>query len=734
MNDRTSITDDSSIFTTLEQVFGFNEFRPGQEEIIHAVLSRRDALAIMPTGGGKSLCYQLPACMQQGTSLVVSPLIALMKDQVDAANENGIRAAFINSSQTESERGEVQGALQRGELDLVYVSPERLAAGSFMDLIRRSPVAFVAVDEAHCICSWGHDFRPDYLLLSRLVEELPEVPIAAFTASATEAMQLDIIQQLGLRSPFRYCGSFNRDNLFYEVALKSDPERQIVHFVKKNRGEPGIVYRMTRESVESTAQLLVQEGISAVPYHAGLGDEVRKKNQEEFSRDHVDVVVATIAFGMGIDKSNVRYIVHGDLPRSLEHYYQETGRAGRDGDPAHCLLLFSRGDIPRLNFFIDQVEDEQIARQHRAALADMVHFASQHTCRRRNILGHFGEIYPEEKCGKCDVCTGEYETVDITKEAQMLLSAIARTGQRFGLNHIVNIVWGADTKQIRDFGHDRLKTWGIGRDRSKKEWREIGDALLAQKICVASDGRFPIVQLNSASLDVLQGQREVSLVQKKLPVAWSVKTDEGGNRELFELLRQERRRFAEEQGVPPFVVFSDKTLHDMVRRMPKNSRDMLLVNGVGERKMNQYGEAFIEVISRYANEHPETVEKTGTFKLPKKPEKPSSSSGISLTVTETRRLLEEGHSIDEIAGMRQLTTETIASHCERLFDAGYALPIEQLIATALRKAIEVIFDEHGTERLKPVVEASEGTFGYREARIVRAWMRYSTEEQAEKTG
>ncbi len=712
------------VHAALERIFGFTTFRPGQEEIVGAILERRDVLAVMPTGGGKSLCYQLPACLLPGTCIVISPLIALMKDQVDAAAANGIRAAVFNSSLAAPERGAVERAFRSGELDLLYISPERLSIDSFMQLLQQCTISFVAVDEAHCICSWGHDFRPDYLLLSALKKQLPEIPVAAFTASATDAMRRDITRQLKLAQPFCYCGSFNRDNLFYVVEPKQDPERQIISFVKNFSGEPGIVYRMTRESVESTASALQAAGIKALPYHAGLGDAERTANQEAFSRDRADVVVATIAFGMGIDKSNIRYVVHGDLPRSLEHYYQETGRAGRDGDPARCLLLFSRGDLPRLRYFIDQHEQEEIARQHRIALADMVAFAAQYTCRRRTLLAHFGEVLPGDNCGGCDVCTGSSETVDITREAQILLSAIYRTGERFGMNHIINIVWGADTKQIRDFGHDRLKTYGTGKDTPKRRWRELFDALLAQGLCVVSDGSYPVIKLAREALKVLLGDTPVTMLQRTMPEPALQGEESGGNgnRMLFERLRHVRRQLAEERGVPHYVIFSDRTLHDMATRLPATLDGMLAVSGVGTVKLEQYGEAFLSVVATYLQEFPDAIAGRdagqSSVALPKK--RPVKKPGA--TVLETQRLVSQGLSLEAIAGERGCTRGTIVNHLETLIADGLHISMEQFISDPLRETIADTFTRLGTSALKPVVEASQGAYGYEEARLVRAWM------------
>ena len=440
----------------LQNIFGFPDFRPNQREIVEAVLGGRDAFVVMPTGGGKSLCYQLPAHLQAGTCLVVSPLISLMKDQVDAAVANGLRAAFLNSSLESDARREVISALRRSELDLLYVSPERFAMEGFADLLKACRLSFVAIDEAHCISEWGHDFRPDYLALGGLTEQFPGLPVAAFTATATLKVQEDIVRRLKLRDPLKVRASFNRPNLYYAVESKTDVQRQLLRFVLGRPAEAGIIYRTTRKSVEETADYLREHKIRALPYHAGLEDAVRAANQEAFNRDEVNVIVATIAFGMGIDKSNVRYVVHADLPKNIEGYYQETGRSGRDGDPAHCLLLFGYGDIPKIRHFFDQIEDPGEKQRAERSLYDVVNYASTHACRRRRLLAYFGEALPDVACGACDVCTGRVARVEATRDAQIALSAIARTGQRFGVNHIIDVITGARTDRIRALGHDQV--------------------------------------------------------------------------------------------------------------------------------------------------------------------------------------------------------------------------------------------------------------------------------------
>jgi ATP-dependent DNA helicase RecQ len=714
------------LIETMERYFGFHTFRAGQESIVNAILENNDVFAVMPTGGGKSLCYQLPACVLDGTCMVISPLIALMKDQVDAATESGIRAAFLNSSQSESERQNVLRKLFKKELDLIYVSPERFSQEQFRSSLKQFPLCFVAIDEAHCICEWGHDFRPDYLNLSEIVRELPQIPVAAFTATVTDTMQNDIVKRLGLRKPYLYKGSFDRKNLFYEVVNKNDPDTQILEYVRKFAGDSGIVYRTTRASVDETAGFLCLNGIKALPYHAGLDDSVRERNQEAFSRDQVDIIVATIAFGMGIDKSNVRYVIHGDLPKSMENYYQESGRAGRDGEVAKCILLYSRGDIPKITYFIDKIEDELIRKLSYRSLEKMATYASVLSCRRKSILGHFGEIYPDDNCGNCDVCQSTQETVDITREAQMVLSAIIRTNERFGAGYIVDIVTGADTKQIRNLGHNSLKTWGVGKDKTKKEWFDIVDILKVKGVINQTDGAYPVLTLTEDSKEILFKGKKVSVLkrseeQKKKPFA--EKTDLY-DIELFERLRTLRREIAAKQNVPPFVVFADSTLHEMARKFPMKNHEMLSITGVGNVKLERYGEQFIGVIKIYDTEMPDAKLKFANVGK----EKPavirvsSKANGLSATFTETRDLLKRGLTIQEVANEKKVTAGTIISHIEKLLQHGEIDSIDSYISKVRFETIENLFKKVESTALGPIVEASNGTVSYEEARLVRAWL------------
>ena len=595
------------LYAALRELFGYDEFRPHQESIVRALVAGRDAFVVMPTGGGKSLCYQLPARLRDGTALVVSPLISLMKDQVDAARANGFAAAFLNSSQEASERREVVRSLQAGELDLLYISPERFALEGFADFLRACPLSMVAIDEAHCISEWGHDFRPDYLALGQLTRLFPELPIAAFTATATMRVQQDIIARLGLREPLLVRASFNRPNLFYRVVAKHSVNDQILAVVRQHEGEAGIVYRTTRAAVEETAAYLEEHDILARPYHAGLADEVRAANQEAFNRDQIQVVVATIAFGMGIDKSNVRFVVHGDLPKNIEGYYQETGRSGRDGDPAECLLLFSYGDMAKHRFFIDKIEDPAEQKRALRSLADVVAYAGAHVCRRRQLLGYFGETFAADNCGCCDVCTGQVARSEATREAQMILSAIVRTGERFGRGHIIDVVMGAATDRIFALGHDQLKTYGVGREHDKRHWGRVLDALLADGLIAMEGAEYPVLVLGAGAREVLSGQRAVYLTQEVKPLrarkkkkgAVSTLAATGPEGACFERLRQLRYRLAQELGVPPYVIFTDRTLHEMARQRPVTNAELLRVPGVGARKLTQFGPAFLTLLQEH---------------------------------------------------------------------------------------------------------------------------------------
>ena len=587
---------DAELHGALARVFGYTAFRPHQIEIVKGVLGGHDSLSIMPTGGGKSLCFQLPSHLMDGLCVVISPLISLMKDQVDAACANGLRAAALNSSLSPGEHRAVREALASGELDLLYISPERLSAPGFWDALASWPVSFFAVDEAHCISQWGHDFRPDYLALSGLVERFPQCPVAAFTATATPEVERDILSRLGLREPRLIRASFDRPNLFYHVLPKEEPHAQLLSFLGGHEGESGIVYRSTRRKVEETAAFLQKKGVKAEAYHAGLPDAERMRVQEAFRRDECPVVVATVAFGMGIDKPDVRFVAHLDLPKNVEGYYQETGRAGRDGDPAHCLLLYSAADMAQLLYFARQTEDEEqrsIAEKHAYA---MLEYAERNQCRRKALLSYFGEDFEEPNCGGCDVCTGEIQEEDYTIEAQKALSAMVRSGCRFGRVLIMDILMGADNRRIRETGFQHLPTYGVGKDRTRRFWKYLIDALTRQGLAAIEGEEYPYLRVTETGWETLRGApfRALRIVETR---ARRNRAERDGASQdmdvddtLFQLLRAERRRLAEAAQVPPYVVFHDRALREMAAGKPASREAMLGIAGVGERKLAQYGD------------------------------------------------------------------------------------------------------------------------------------------------
>ena len=607
----------------LRTVFGFDRFRPLQREIVETLLAGRDVFVLMPTGGGKSLCYQLPALLRDGLTVVVSPLIALMKDQVDALTALGVSAGFVNSSLDRAEIARRQAAVARGELKLLYVAPERLLLPGFLPLLQHRPPVLFAIDEAHCISEWGHDFRPEYRELRRLRELFPRVTLAAFTATATARVQADIVSQLGLERVACFRGSFNRSNLYYRVEPKRDAYGQLVHFIRQRPGRSGIVYTQRRADADQLARRLRADGCSAAAYHAGLEADERRERQEAFVRDEVEVMVATIAFGMGIDKPDVRFVVHYDLPKNLEGFYQESGRAGRDGDPADCLLLYSYADAIKQEHFIRQKQGQEREVATRQ-LRQMVSWAQTADCRRRALLAYFDEALaePVEPC--CDLCSerrarrnglAPAETlpteepagppVDCTVAAQMLLSCTVRTGQRFGLGHLIEVLRGSRSERVVRLGHDQLSTYGIGKDRSRQEWDWLAEALLRQGYLQREVDRFNALTVTPRGRLVLQGQ-ELVLVEapastRRRSAAHDAPAEPDGPLEaaLFEQLRALRKRLADEAGVPPYVIFHDVTLRAMCQARPASIAALQALPRVGQVKAARYGDAFLEALRAY---------------------------------------------------------------------------------------------------------------------------------------
>jgi len=593
----------SSIQKTLQQVFGLQEFRPHQQEIIEQVLAGGDAFVLMPTGGGKSLCYQLPALHREGLCLVVSPLISLMKDQVDALLAYGVRAAMYNSTLDASTARSVLARLHHGELDLLYVAPERMMRPGFIHSLEGIQVGLIAIDEAHCVSQWGHDFRPEYAALGELRSHFPKTPFIALTATADPQTREDIVEVLGLQNARRFVTGFDRPNIRYTVLEKHQPQSQLLRFLQGRESETGIVYALSRRRVEEIAGYLAERGYSAAAYHAGLAAGTRRDVQERFVRDDLSIVVATVAFGMGIDKPNVRFVVHYDLPRHLEGYYQETGRAGRDGLPAEALLLYGAQDVAMARAQMEQSQNEQQKRIESHKLNAMVGFAESLTCRRRVLLGYLGESL-EEDCGNCDICLDPPERFDATEAARKVLSCVYRLRQSFGMKQVVDVLRGADNERIRRFGHDRLSTYGIGLEFSQAEWLSIVRQLIHRGYLVQDIARFSVLKLTPSAARVLRGDEPVSLARPRIKEKVTKRTpaaapglDSAADRALFEELRQLRKRLADERGVPPYVIFGDATLLEMSRRRPVNEAEFLDISGVGQVKLERHGADFLAVIA-----------------------------------------------------------------------------------------------------------------------------------------
>jgi ATP-dependent DNA helicase RecQ len=703
--------------------FGYSSFRLEQEAIIQAVLQRKDTFVLMPTGGGKSLCYQVPALLLDGLTVVISPLIALMKDQVDALRLNGVQAAYLNSTQSGVEQDAIITKVLSKEMKLLYLAPE----SSFFRRLGSFHVSLVAVDEAHCISHWGHDFRPEYLLLNQLKQTLPNVPMIALTATADNLTQRDIVDKLGLRNPAIFKSSFNRANIRYTVEPKKRSFEKLLGFLERRKEESGIIYCLSRVATESLAADLAREGFNVLPYHAGMEKEQRARHQEMFLRDDVKIMVATIAFGMGIDKSNVRYVVHMDLPKNIESYYQETGRAGRDGLESEALLYYTYADVSKMKKFVEIEGNAEQTRIYLKKLDQMAAYGDLMTCRRQYLLNYFDEP-AASYCGNCDICLTQVEREEGTVQAQKVLSAVTRLQERFGTNYVIDILRGSNSAKIMD-DHRALKTFGVGADTSKEEWVSIIRDLLAQGYLAKSDGTYPVLKLTPKSAAVLRGTERVMLVRakEKLPTPMQV-SEQPADYEapLFMILKQVRTALAQEENVPPYVVLSDASLRELATYLPLDKASMRNISGFGELKVERYGPAFEDAIVRYCEEN--GMETRMHLKSPKRsssgrreqPERPQRDND---TKQQTLDLFKAGHLPADIAALRTLSVGTVENHLAFYVQYG-KLAVEELVGPAKIPAIQAAIEQVGGKMLAPIKEMLGPGFTYGEIKAVMAYLEF----------
>ena len=704
----------------LKKVFGYRSFRPLQKEVIENVTSKKDTLVIMPTGGGKSLTYQIPALIFDGITIVVSPLISLMKDQVEQLKELGVEALFLNSSLSQLDYQYNVEQVKRGEVRLLYVAPETLLLDRTLELLEKLKVDCVTIDEAHCISEWGRDFRPVYREIATLKPKFPNAVFMALTATATPQVQNDIANNLKLKSSNRFIASFNRDNLFLQVVEKTFPLKQTLNFLDKHKDQSGIIYCFSRNQVDELYEELNERGFSVKPYHAGLSDKERMENQEKFIKDDISIIVATIAFGMGINKPNVRFVIHYDLPKNIESYYQEIGRAGRDGLRADCLLLFGYGDIRKINYFIDMKEGKEklVAKQH---LDKLVRYAETYECRRVPLLTYFGENYNKTNCEICDNCTREIkDLVDITTEAQKFMSCVKRTGEIYGAMHVVDVLLGSRNQKVLERNHDELSTYGIGKEHPRETWLSISNQLIVKNI-LTKDMEFGSIKITETGYSVLKGELEVNgKLEVETKFTSKKITTLDYDKKLFSILRTARKNIADKSGLPPYAIFPDKTLIEMAAYYPQSEKDMMNIHGVGEAKFKKYGAKYILFISNYCKK----------FNI--RSVAPISSNKISKTGKGIKKLrheiigdeLNSGKSVNSILSEYNFKIDTLVEHVSKY--SNLVAPINpqglfEYVGCNAQAQAEVYkhFEKFGDEFLRPIYDAMNAEVSYLELRILR---------------